>query len=253
MKIDTEMNISTLDEVESWHMFIKNAGDVANRVDIQPLAMDIVRECGGLPLAITVIGTSMRGKNRVELWEDALKSLRISTPHNKEVEKKVYNVIKWSFDSLESQDDIELSSEHVNKKRGDIRSCFLYCSLYPAAISTEDLIKCWWAEGFLGVHDTYEEAYNRGITMIEILKDACLLEEAEKVDYVKMHDVVRDVAIWIDKSISHNVKRMSFIGNKIEHLTECPETTTLLLQDYYSLREIPHEFFLSFPALRVTN
>ncbi|KAL3329575.1 hypothetical protein AABB24_033765 [Solanum stoloniferum] len=254
MKIDTEMNISTLDEDESWHMFIKNAGDVAKQEDIQPLAMDIVRECGGLPLAITVIGTSMRGKNRVELWEDALKSLRISTPNNKEVEKKVYNVIKWSFDSLESQDDIELSSEYVmNKKRGDIRSCFLYCSLYPAAMPTNDLIHCWWGEGFLGEHDTYEEAYNRGITMIESLKDACLLEEADKVDYVKMHDVVRDVAIWIDKSISHNAKRMSFIGKKIEHLTECPETTTLLLQDYYSLREIPHEFFLSFPALRVLN
>ncbi|WMV40191.1 hypothetical protein MTR67_033576 [Solanum verrucosum] len=257
MKIDTEMKVYTLDADESWQLFVKNAGDSANLEHIQSFAKDIVRECGGLPLAITVIGTSMRGKNRVELWEDALKSLRISTPHNKEVEKKVYNVIKWSFDSLESQDDIELSSEHENKKRGDIRSCFLYCSLYPAAMSTNDIIHCWWAEGFLGEHDTYEETYNRGITMIESLKDACLLE-ADKVDYVKMHDVVRDVAKWIDESISHNevpasVKRLSFISNKIEHLTECPETTTLLLQDNYSLREIPHEFFLLFPALRVVN
>ncbi|KAK4729052.1 hypothetical protein R3W88_022040 [Solanum pinnatisectum] len=192
MKTQTEMNISTLDKDESWHLFIKNAGDVANRVDIQRLAMDIVRECGGLPLAIT--GRAL---------EDALKSVRISTPHNKEVEKKVYNVIKWSFDSLESP-DIELSSEHqrsthVNKKRGDIQSCFLYCFLYPAAISIDDLIRCWWAEGFLGEHDTYREAYIRGITTIESLKDSCLLE-AHKMDCVKMHDVVRDVAIWIDNS-----------------------------------------------------
>uniref|UniRef100_M1AXG5 NB-ARC domain-containing protein n=1 Tax=Solanum tuberosum TaxID=4113 RepID=M1AXG5_SOLTU len=257
MKTDTEMKVYTLDADESWQLFVKNAGDSANLEHIQSFAKDIVRECGGLPLAITVIGTSMRGKNRVELWEDALKSLRISTPHNKEVEKKVYNVIKWSFDSVESQDDIELSSEHENKKRGDIRSCFLYCSLYPAAMSTNDLIHCWWAEGFLGEHDTYEETYNRGITMIESLKDACLLE-ADKVDYVKMHDVVRDVAKWIDESISHDevpasAKRLSFISNKIEHLTECLETTTLLLQDNYSLREIPHEFFLLFPALRVVS
>ncbi|KAH0647059.1 hypothetical protein KY290_033057 [Solanum tuberosum] len=268
MKTHTELNISTLDEDESWQLFIKNTGDVANLEHIQPLAKEIARACGGLPLAITVVGTSMRGKPRVELWEDAMKSLRMSEPHNKDVEKKVYKVIKWSFDSLESQ-DIELSSKqrstHVNKKRGDIQSCFLYCSLYPAAISIDDLIHCWWAEGFLGEHDTYREAYNRGITTIESLKDACLLE-AHKMDCVKMHDVVRDVAIWIDNSfgltkISHSkvsasVKRISFISNKIERLpdcfTECPETTSLLLQKN-PLEKIPVELFLAFPSLRVLN
>nr|XP_009790435.1 PREDICTED: disease resistance protein At4g27190-like [Nicotiana sylvestris] len=113
--------------------------------------------------------------------------------------------------------------------------------------------------------------------MIEILKDACLLEGHEW-DSVKMHDVVRDVAIWIDNSlgkhnsliqaglglseISHikmsaSVKRMSFVSNKIERLPdsfmECPETTTLLLQDNRGLAEIPDTFFLAFPALRVLN
>ncbi|KAH0641476.1 hypothetical protein KY289_032450 [Solanum tuberosum] len=191
MRADTELNVSTLEEDESWQLFVKNAGDVANLEHIQPLAKEIARECGGLPLAITVIGTSMRGKTRVELWEDALKSLRMSEPHNKDVEKKVYMVIKSSFGSLESQ-DIELSSEqrskHGNKKRGGMKSCFLYCSLYPVDIPTDDLINCWWAEGILGEHDTYEEAYNRGITTIRSLVDACLLETHE-MDFVKMHDV----------------------------------------------------------------
>ncbi|KAF3624194.1 putative disease resistance protein-like [Capsicum annuum] len=200
MKTNTKMNISTLKEDESWLLFVKNARHVANLEYIQPLAKEIARECGGLPLAITVIGSSMRGRTRVELWEDALKSLRMSEPHNKDVEKKVYMVIKWSFDSLESQ-DIESSpeqrSKHVNKKRGDIQSCFLYCFLYPATIPIDDLIHCWWAEGILGEHDTYEQAYDRGITFIETLKDACLLEAdkieivtAHVMDCVKMHDMV---------------------------------------------------------------
>ncbi|KAH0640084.1 hypothetical protein KY285_036670 [Solanum tuberosum] len=177
MKTDTEMKVYTMDEDESWELFVKSAGDIANLEQIQPFAKEIVRECDGLPLAITVIGTSMRGKTRVELWEDALNSLRMSEPHSKDVIDKVYKVIKWSFDSLESQ-GIELSSKQrskrVNKNRGDIQSCFLYCSLYPAAIPTDDLIHCLWAEGFLGEHDTYEEAYNRGITMIPLSK-RCLL------------------------------------------------------------------------------
>ncbi|XP_016460699.1 disease resistance protein At4g27190-like [Nicotiana tabacum] len=281
MKTDTEMKVLTFDEDESWQMFVKNAGDIANLEHIQPVAKEVAKECDGLPLAITVIAASMRGKKRVEQWNDALGSLRMSEPHNTDMKDNVYKVIKWSFDFLESQ-DIELSSEqrskYVNKRGGDIQSCFLYCSLYPAVMSTKDIIHCWWAEGFLGERNTYEEAYNRGITMIESLKDACLLE-TYKLDSVKMHDVVRDVAIWIVNSfgnehnsliqagvglteISHikmstSVKRISFISNDIEclpdGLMECPETTTLLLQDNHPLESIPHELFFAFPALRVLN
>ncbi|WMV40196.1 hypothetical protein MTR67_033581 [Solanum verrucosum] len=266
MKTDIEMNISTLKEDESWQLFIKTAGDVANRENIQPIARDIARECGGLPLAITVIGACMSGKNRVEEWVDALDSLRMSEPYDKDVIDEVYKVIKLSFDYLESPDT-------GSKRRGDIKSCFLYCSLYPLIIPIDDLIHCWWAEGFLGEFDTYEKAYNRGITIIGSLKYACLLE-AHEMDCVKMHDVVRDVAKWIANSskldehisvfqagiglteISHttkvsaSVKRISFASNKIEYLpdffTECSNTTSLLLQDNESLVKIPDKFFCHF-------
>ncbi|KAF3677287.1 hypothetical protein FXO38_03875 [Capsicum annuum] len=178
------MNVTTLKEDESWQQFVKNTGDVANLEYIQPLEKKIARECGGLTLAITVIGSSMRGKTRVDLWKDALDSLRRSEPYNKNVKDKVCSVIKWSYDSLESR---------------DIQSCFLYCLLYPVAILLDDLIYFWWAEGILGEHATYKQAYNRGIKLVESLKDACLLEadEMEIVDCVKMYDVVRDVFIWI--------------------------------------------------------
>ncbi|KAM3356867.1 disease resistance protein like [Capsicum galapagoense] len=266
MRTNREMNIFTLEEGESLQLFVKNAGDVANLEYIKKLAVDIARECGGLPLAITVIGSSMRGKTRVELWQDALDSLTRSKPHSKVVEDKVYGVIKWSYDSLESR---------------DIQNCFLYCSLYPAAIPIDDLIHCWWAEGILSEHDTYEQAYNRGITLVESLKDACLLEADKMEDEhcVKMHDMVRDVARWIPSTsgdedtyvfqagiglteisritISTSVKRISFVSNKIECLpdcfTKCPKTTSLLLQDNHHLMKIPREFFLAFPALRVLN
>ncbi|KAM3270956.1 hypothetical protein P3S67_029158 [Capsicum chacoense] len=268
MKTDVEMKVYTMDEDESWQLFAKNVGNIVNLEQIHPLSKEVARECDGLALAIIVSGSSMRGKTRVELWEDALKSLRMSEPHSKVVEDKVYKVIKWSFDSLESQ-DIELSSEkiskHVNKKRGDIQSCFLYCSLYPAAIPIDDLIHCWWAEGIL---------------------DVCLLEadkmeivRAQVVDCVKMQDVVRDVARWIASmfgdehtsvfqagieltEISHikisvSVKRIFFVSNKIECLpdclTKCPKITSLHLQENKPLAKIPQEFFLAFPALRVLN
>ncbi|XP_075108746.1 disease resistance protein At4g27190-like [Nicotiana tabacum] len=280
MRTDREIKVYILDEDESWQLFVQISGNIANVERIQPFAKKIAKQCDGLPLAITVIAASMRGQEIVELWKDALVSLRMSKPHNKDVKDKVYEVIKSSFDSLEPQ-GIELSSEqrstYVNERGSDIQNCFLYCSLYPVVISTNDLIHCWWAEGLLGEHDTYEEAFNRGIAVIESLKDACLLETHGGLDSVKMHVVVRNVAIWIAnsfgdepdsliqagiglthiKTMSVSVKRISFVSNKIERLPDCfkkcPKTTTLLLQDNSPLQIIPHELFQAFPALRVVN
>ncbi|KAG5568159.1 hypothetical protein H5410_064824 [Solanum commersonii] len=242
MKIDTEMKVYTLDENESWALFIKNVGDVANWKDIEPLAMEIARECDGLPLAITVIGASLRGKNMAEQWEDALESLRKSEPNATYVRDKVYQVIKWSVDSLEQR----------GNRSSDIQSCFLYCSLFPASIPT-DLIHCWWAEGFLGEHDTYEKAYNRGITIIEELKNVCLLEESHGMNCVKMHDVVRDVGKWIANTFGDEHSSVIQAGIELIKISNVKVVSTLLLQDKYSLVKIPDKFFLSFPALRVLN
>ncbi|KAM3270761.1 hypothetical protein P3S67_028963 [Capsicum chacoense] len=266
MRANIEMRVTTLKEDESWQLFVKNAGDVANLAYIQPLVKEITRECGGLPLAITVIGTSMTGKTRFEVWKYTLDSFRRSERNNKNEKDKVYSVIKYSYDSSEFR---------------DIQSCFLYCSLYPASIQIDDLLHCWWAEGILGEHDIYEQAYNRGITLIESLKDAFLFEadKMEIVDCVKMHDVVRDVARWIASTFGDehtsvfpdgiglteisriklltSVKGISFVSNEIECLPDCfpkcPDTTSLLLQDNEPLEKIPHKFFLAFAALRVLN
>ncbi|PHT96184.1 hypothetical protein T459_04066 [Capsicum annuum] len=245
MRTDVEMQVYTLDEDESWQLFAKNVGDIVNLEQIHPLVKEIARECDGLPLAITVVGSSMRGKTKVELWEDALKSLRMSEPHSKVVEDKVYSVIKWSFDSLESQ-DIELSSEqrrkHVNKKRGDIRSCFLYCSLYPAAIPTDDLIHCWWAEGILGEHDTYEEAYNRGITLIESLKDGDLCEDArpELPPVANLHNL---------EVLDCEYTELRCLPQGMENLTNL----RLLNMPVPDLKSISKGYFLKFPSIEMLN
>ncbi|KAF3670395.1 putative Werner syndrome ATP-dependent helicase -like protein [Capsicum annuum] len=67
MRTNVEMKVTTLIEDESWQLFVKNAGDCANLEHIQTLARVIARQCGGLPSAIIVIATSMRGNTRVGL------------------------------------------------------------------------------------------------------------------------------------------------------------------------------------------
>ncbi|KAK9280562.1 hypothetical protein L1049_014255 [Liquidambar formosana] len=166
-------------------MFTKNAGEVASLEDIKPVAEAVARECNGLPLPIIIVGAAMRGKAILELWKDALNELRRSEPdYIKGIEKDVYKPLKWSYNSLQGK---------------NIKPCFLYCSLFPKDFSIEvsELVQCWMAEGLIDEHLNSEDSFNKGIAIIENLKDSCLLEDGTRKDTVKMHDVVRDVAIWI--------------------------------------------------------
>ncbi|KAK4850478.1 hypothetical protein QYF36_007105 [Acer negundo] len=266
MKTDKEVKVDVLNDEESWQLFTVNAGKVATSEHIEPIARSVARECSGLPLAITIVGSAMRGKTMIELWMDALSELRRSVPNIKGIENKVYKPLKWSYDSLQGK---------------NIKPCFLYCCLYPEdfSIDVSELVKCWLGEGLIDEQKNYEESYNRGIALIENLKDSCLLEHGAYKGTVKMHDVVRDVAIWISstmedgcKSIvrsgigltrisevemSECLKRVSFMNNRITELPNCgiccPETVSLLLQGNLPLVRIPDGFLQAFESLKVLN
>jgi disease resistance protein RPS2 len=94
-----------------------------------------------------------------------------------------------------------------------------------------------------------------------------------------MHDVVRDVAIWIASSFedgckslvrsgiglseisvgvfSNSPQRVSFIDNKITMLPDCviqcSKASTLLLQGNLALSKVPERFLQGFEGLRVLN
>ncbi|KAI8008794.1 Disease resistance protein [Camellia lanceoleosa] len=269
MKTDVDVKVDVLNEEESWQLFTQNAGKVATLPHIEPISRKVSKECSGLPLAIIIVGASMRGKTMETLWNDALNALEMSVPSIQGIEYKVYKHLKWSYDSLFFQGI-------------DIKSCFLYCSLYPEDFSIEvrELVHCWIAEGLVVVRKSYEDSMNRGIALVENLKDSCLLEDGIFNHTVKMHDVVRDVAIWIASSseldgcksfvqsgiglnqiseaeLSESLHRVSFMENKITRLPDCaircPKVSSLLLQGNLPLEIVPEEFLFGFPALRVLN
>jgi disease resistance protein RPS2 len=267
MMTDVDIKIDVLNDDEAWQLFCEKAGDVAHLEEIKPFAKEIVRECCGLPLAIIVVGAAMRRKTRVELWEHALNELRRSVPSIKDIEDEVYKPLKWSYDSLQGN---------------NIKPCFLYCSLFPEdfSIKVSQLVQCWLGEGLID-EQNHVDSVNTGIDLIEKLKDTCLLEDGADEGTVKMHDVVRDVAIWIASSSeggckslirsgiglseisirefsnSNPLKRVSFMNNKITWLPDCviqcSEASTLLLQGNEPLITVPEKFLQGFVALRVLN
>ena len=60
------------------------------------------------------------------------------------------------------------------------------------SIEVSELVLHWRAEGLIDEQQNYVDLVNRGIDLIENLKDSCLLEDGSKKCTVKMHDVLRD-------------------------------------------------------------
>jgi disease resistance protein RPS2 len=199
MMTDVQLKVAVLNDEESWQLFSRNAGNVASLEHIRPFAKAIARECCGLPLALVTMGAAMREKTKVELWKHALNELQRSVSCPPHIADKIYKPLKWSYDSLEGK---------------NIKYCFLYCSLFPEdfSIAISELAQCWLAEGLLDEQENYEDSFNRVIALIENLKDSCLLEDGAREDTVKMHDVVRDVAIWIASSLRMDVNPLFVQG-----------------------------------------
>ncbi|XP_058072870.1 disease resistance protein RPS2-like [Magnolia sinica] len=267
MEADVQVRVKTLSVQESWNLFHEKACKAVLLPDIQSLAMEVVNECGGLPLAITTVGRAMRGKKKKELWINAVRALRGSVPDIEGMEPKVFLPLKLSYDHL--QDD-------------KIRACFLYCSLFPEDynIEVDELVIYWAMEGFIDIVDSLQDASSQGHQILERLKDACLLEASSEVeDHVKMHDLIRDLALWITSSPSNEgpkflvraglglmdspdeamwkeAEKISLMNNKIEELPvqpNCPNLVSFYIRENPLLRAIPDSFFELMPRLQVLD
>ncbi|KAK1281804.1 Disease resistance protein RPS2 [Acorus calamus] len=186
-----KIKVDFLGKEDAWKLFRTSVGDdsISRHPEIPALARDIARECGGLPLALDVIGKAMRGAKTVAEWRHALRELKDSPSEDLfGVKDKLFSRLKYSYTAL--REDI-------------LKNCFLYCSLFPEdySISVEVLTRCWSGEGYMvDDDDDFDSAFNRGCTVVELLKSASLLENGDQEGTtVKMHDVVRDLALWIKK------------------------------------------------------
>ncbi|CAK9153512.1 unnamed protein product [Ilex paraguariensis] len=252
---------------EAWDLFQKKVGETTLKSDpnIPELAKLVAKECDGLPLALGTVGRAMAYKQTPQAWKHAIKVLKNYAVRFPGMEKKVFRPLHLSYDSLPSD---------------TVRSCFLYCSLYPedSSIPVADLINKWIGEGFLNEwNDNEDGAENQGYDIIDTLLQACLLEKVSS-DLVKMHDVIREMALWIGREYEKQtdkflvrvggreteapeiskwkeVKRMSLMVTKIERLIgtpTCPQLTTLFLNEN-SLKMISSGFFQSMHALKVLD
>ncbi|KAG5042817.1 hypothetical protein JHK87_006732 [Glycine soja] len=93
-KVDYVYKMEEMDENESLELFCLHAfGEPNPREDFNELARNVVAYCGGLPLALKVLGSNLRGRSNEE-WESVLSKLK-QIPNN-----EVQEILKISFDGL---------------------------------------------------------------------------------------------------------------------------------------------------------
>ncbi|KAI3947414.1 hypothetical protein MKW92_026563 [Papaver armeniacum] len=209
-----------LNDNESWELLRKKAfprSDSDCYPDLEKLGREMVRKCGGLPLAVCVLGGLLATKrSEIKQWELVHKD--VISYINRGEDGGVNGILALSYHDLPSQ----------------VKPCFLYLGLFPEdyAIPTKQLIQLWIAEGFIPhteehllgtMEDIGKRHYLAALTqrcMIQLGKGNT--EEGIK-SVCRVHDLIRDLSLSKGKEINflsiYNLMKQRPLGDvQISHL-----------------------------------
>ncbi|KAG8369823.1 hypothetical protein BUALT_Bualt14G0053800 [Buddleja alternifolia] len=178
-----------LTEAESWELFRNKAQLKDGRglpAAMKTIGKEIVEHCGGSPLAVVIIGESLRTKNFDE-WQRVLHALEDNA--NQSIEQKLVKVLDLSYCRL----------PHY------LKTCFLYLGHFPddQAIRVETLYLLWMAEGLVPLNDAKSDAkMDSTESFLYQLAQRSLLEVEEEEEpkfrnfkSCRLHDLIRDLCV----------------------------------------------------------
>ncbi|RHN55079.1 putative P-loop containing nucleoside triphosphate hydrolase, leucine-rich repeat domain, L [Medicago truncatula] len=244
-------DISKLSDEDCWELFKQRAfGSNEERTKLAVIVKEILKKCGGAPLAAIALGSLLRFKTEEKEWHYVKESKL------------------WSLqDEDYAMPALRLSYLNLPLK---LRQCFAFCALFPkdAIIRKQFLIELWMANGFISSNkildeedidnDVWNELYCRSFFQ-DIETDVF-----GKITSFKMHDLVHDLAQSISDEVCCITRNddMPSTFERIRHLSFGNRTSTKvdsilmynvkLLRTYTSL--YCHEYHLDvlkFHSLRV--
>ncbi|KAM3734366.1 hypothetical protein ACB098_10G010100 [Castanea mollissima] len=261
MDAEKIFQVEVLSNDEAKFLFVKIVGDFAETLNFQSTMVEVVKECAGLPIAITTVASTLKNQRNPNVWKDALQQLKSANPTLiKGMHKEVYTSIKFSYNFLSKE----------------AQYLFLFCSSFEEDMVIRIDLLWRYLVGLDFFEDVYkmEQVRNRVHTLVEILKDSSLLLEGDTSNTFKMHDVIRDVAIHIadkekkmltirssdDSEKWSNMKKMKdSIGialfeakfSELPERLECPHLNFIILGDKENSLPIPNHIFEGAKNLKV--
>jgi disease resistance protein RPS2 len=126
---------------------------------------------------------NLTGVDDLDEWKNTLKELKESKYSDMD---EVFRILRFSYDRLY---DLAL------------QQCLLYCALFPEGqvIEREELISNLINVGIIERMESRQEALDKGHKMLNRLEGVCLLDRIDGGNAIKMHDLIRDMAIQIRK------------------------------------------------------
>ncbi|XP_042483996.1 disease resistance protein RPS2-like [Macadamia integrifolia] len=259
------IRVNKLQPDEAWNLFVQKVGkDITSKSSIVSLAKDVLKKCDGLPLAIVVIGSTMATRETEGEWKDALRELNNLVV----MKEEVFSVLMFSFEKLEP---IE-------------RSLFLYCCLFPEdySINKEKLVDFAIGEEILSGMHRLKDIRNKVDVLVGKLRNSSMLEDGDYFGTFKMHDMMRELAVWITSTSNKYLSKFStkpgfgiteapadasewckatkilmwdLSMKSLPQLPDqCPQLHTLLLAYCFFLKDIPQlQFFDHMPALQILD
>ncbi|XP_022747993.1 probable disease resistance protein At1g58602 [Durio zibethinus] len=187
-----------LTDDESWKLFKRKAfpentteSDARSR-EFEMLGRQMVKKCGGLPLAIVALGGLLATKKSLAQWEMVQTNMHAHL-----------NKVQQQNHEYGAVDGILVLS--YNDLPHNLKPCFLYLGHYPEdwEISKMELIRLWIAEGFISpsmesggmlMEDVAEQ-------FLEELINRCLVQVGKRdrtgvgVKTCHIHDLLRDLCV----------------------------------------------------------
>ena len=166
-----------------------------------------------------------------------MEELKESKVRKDDMEPEVFHILRFSYNHLSDS---------------ALQQCFLYCALFPEdfKIRREDLIAYLIDEGVIRGLKSREAEFDKGHSMLNKLENVCQLEIPNK-GHVKMHDLIRDMAIQI---LQENSQGMVKAGARLRELPDAEEWTENLTRVslmYNQIKEIPSSHSPCCPSLSI--
>ena len=203
-------HLGCLSDVDSWSLFKQRAFRMGKSEDyphLEELGKEIVKKCGGVPLAIKALGSLMRFKGESE-W------LSIK-------ESKMWEL---AYEGSQVLSVLRLSYRHL---KPHLRQCFTFCSIFPkdSIMRKEQLVQLWMANGFvpsrgqINLHDLGCEIFNE-------LAWRSFFQEVTEDIYgkltCKMHDLMHDLAESVMRYECHVIElagdRLAVMPKTVRHM-----------------------------------
>ncbi|QHO40114.1 Putative disease resistance protein [Arachis hypogaea] len=203
-------HLSPLSQDDNWLLFKYHAfgSDKVERRELVAIGKEIVKKCGGSPLASKALGSLLRNKKEEIQWVNVLES-------------KFWDILEDDAIIVRA---LKISYFHLKLS---LRQCFAFCAIFPQdfRMEKEQLIHLWMANGLikskgkLEIEDVGNEAW-------EELCQRSFFQEVE-IDELgrttfKMHDLFHELAQSImgeECRVYDESASLTNLSTRVHHVT----------------------------------